>query len=602
MPAMRRGLLVACAAFAASLSGLAHSAEWWNSDWQFRKELSFDLSAAGANIPASPANVPVLVRLSLANFAFFADAKADGSDLRFMAGDDRTPLKFHIERFDAQSQMAFVWVLVPRLTGGAATDKIYLYYGNESATAASDAAGSYDANQALVYHFGAPAGSPQDATAYKSEPGNFTATVNPASLIGAGAAFAGSNVISVPAQGALRHVPAQGITISAWVKFDAPQSRAWLAALEDASGSIVLGVEGAKIFAEASAGGAPVAVTSASDVLLADWHHVALTVGGGTLKLLVDGVEAGSTATPVGEIGGSLTLGGSAAGAHYFTGELDEVQVSNVARPAEWLEAAARSQGMVAPLVVYHEDQSADESGQSHEGYFAATLRNVTIDGWIVIGILAVMFFWSVWIMISKSLQLTRVARGNAHFLDEFHKLRDDPAAVERRFSTKDKDEEEHEEFGTSTLYRLYHHGMREVMTRLEGKSAGAARATVLSHTAIDSIRATMDASMTRMTQRLQNQMVLLTIAIAGGPFLGLLGTVVGVMITFAAIAATGDVNVNAIAPGTAAALVATVAGLGVAIPCLFGYNWLNTRVKEIVADMRVFSDEFVARIAEQYS
>src|SRR5262245_49985483 len=102
MPAMRRGLLAACAAIAASLSGTAHAAEWWNGDWQYRKELSFDLSAAGANIPASPANVPVLVRLSLANFAFFADAKADGSDLRFMAGDDRTPLKFHIERFDAQ--------------------------------------------------------------------------------------------------------------------------------------------------------------------------------------------------------------------------------------------------------------------------------------------------------------------------------------------------------------------------------------------------------------------------------------------------------------------------------------------------------------------
>ena len=143
---------------------------------------------------------------------------------------------------------------------------------------------------------------------------------------------------------------------------------------------------------------------------------------------------------------------------------------------------------------------------------------------------------------------------------------------------------------------------MREVLTRLEGKSAGAARARVLTPTAIESIRATMDASQTRMTQRLQNQMVLLTIAIAGGPFLGLLGTVVGVMITFAAIAVSGDVNVNAIAPGTAAALVATVFGLGVAIPCLFGYNWLNSRIKEIVADMRVFSDEFVARIAEQYS
>ncbi|MDB5716497.1 MAG: hypothetical protein JWO15_3894, partial [Sphingomonadales bacterium] len=93
-----------------------------------------------------------------------------------------------------------------------------------------------------------------------------------------------------------------------------------------------------------------------------------------------------------------------------------------------------------------------------------------------------------------------------------------------------------------------------------------------------------------------------LTIAISGGPFLGLLGTVVGVMITFAAIAASGDVNVTAIAPGIAAALVATVAGLVVAIPALFAYNYLVTRIGELTSDMQVFIDEFVTKMAEFYS
>ena len=591
-----RRLIIAIAGLLAIVPGLAH-AEWWNKDWQFRKEIKLDTSATGANITGSPANVPVLVRLSLANFSFFADTKPDGGDFRFVAADDKTALKYHIERYDPQAQMAFIWVQVPRLTGGAATDKIFLYYGNKSAPGAADSGGTYDSNQALVYHFGAAAGAPQDATAYKTEPVAFKATVNPASLIGAGASFAGGSVITVPAQGVLQHVPAQGITLSTWVKLDTAQSRAYVAALEDANGAIVLGIDGARAFAETHAAG--------------DWHHLALTVGAGKLTLWVDGNEAGTAATTIGEVRGSLTLGGSSTGANAFTGDLDEVEVANVARPAEWLQAAARSQGMVAPLVSYGDDQTADESGESHEGYFASTLRNVTLDGWIVIGILLVMFFWSVWIMIGKSFFLTRVAKGNGHFLGEFHKVRGDAAEVERRFASKQPEKEgaafedtlaENEEFGASTLYQLYHHGMREVMSRLEGKSAGAARATVLSPAAIESIRATMDASMTRMTQGLQSQMVMLTIAISGGPFLGLLGTVIGVMITFAAIAATGDVNVNAIAPGTAAALVATVAGLGVAIPCLFGYNWLNTRIKEIVADMRVFSDEFVARIAEQYS
>ena len=115
-------------------------------------------------------------------------------------------------------------------------------------------------------------------------------------------------------------------------------------------------------------------------------------------------------------------------------------------------------------------------------------------------------------------------------------------------------------------------------------------------------MRASIDAAGIRQRQKLNNLMVLLTIAISGGPFLGLLGTVVGVMITFAAIAASGDVNVNAIAPGIAAALVATVAGLVVAIPALFGYNYLGAKIKDIDANTQVFADEFLTRIAEHYT
>ena len=118
---------------------------------------------------------------------------------------------------------------------------------------------------------------------------------------------------------------------------------------------------------------------------------------------------------------------------------------------------------------------------------------------------------------------------------------------------------------------------------------------------AIEAIRASLDAGMIREMAKLNSKMVLLTIAISGGPFLGLLGTVVGVMITFAAIAAAGDVNVNAIAPGIAAALVATVAGLVVAIPALFGYNYLASRIKNISSDMQIFVDEFITRVAEKY-
>ncbi|HMU66543.1 MAG TPA: MotA/TolQ/ExbB proton channel family protein, partial [Cellvibrionaceae bacterium] len=67
------------------------------------------------------------------------------------------------------------------------------------------------------------------------------------------------------------------------------------------------------------------------------------------------------------------------------------------------------------------------------------------------------------------------------------------------------------------------------------------------------------------------------------------------------AIAAAGDVNINAIAPGVSAALVATVGGLLVAIPAMFGYNFLAGIIKDTIADMRVFADEYVAKLAEYY-
>jgi biopolymer transport protein ExbB len=594
---------------------------WWNNDWAFRKEVSFDLTPAGADIKGVPTDVPILIRLSLGNFQYFGDAKPDGSDFVFIAADDKTPLKHHIERFDAQSQIAFVWVRVPRLTGGANTDKIYLYYGNKKATSGADAPGTYDTNQVLVYHFGAPAGAAQDSTGYKSEPSKFTAEVSPASLIGGGAKFAGSQTISIPATGAVHLAAGKALTLSAWVRFEGAQSQAYVAQLADQGRELVLGIAGTQAFARYNGGNAPAVSLQQSDQLTTgEWHHLALRIGGGHLTLLVDGADAGQANANAQEIGGTLTIGGSAAGNSFFSGELDELQVANAERSADWIKAAARSQGMVSPLVVYGGDTQKEAGGS--ESYFVTTLRNVTVDGWVIISVLMLMFFVSILVMASKAVYLNRVARGNSKFLAEFHKLSADPAALERREGGKPGQDEAsdsafeagHESqlisamtastatFGISTLWKLYHHGMRETMKRLEGQPAGADRVRSLSTQSIEAIRATMDASLTRMTQQLNSQMVLLTIAISGGPFLGLLGTVVGVMITFAAIAATGDVNINAIAPGTAAALVATVAGLGVAIPCLFGYNFLNTRVREIVADMRVFVDEFVTRIAETYS
>jgi len=588
---------------------VALAASWWNNDWKYRKEIGLDQSTTGADVAGTPLDVPVLIRLSLANFSYFNDTKPDGSDFRVIAGDDKTPLKFHFEKYDVQDQMALLWVRVPQITGGAKSDKLYAYYGDADAPSGADIPGTYDASQALVLQFAETTGLPMDSTAYKNNASASTATLTPASLIGGGAKFAGKESITVPASPSLRLLPNQGLTATAWVRIDQAQS-AVVFALADQGKSVELSVDGGKLVARAAFGGAPVSVLQNADLSLGQWHHVGVTIGSDKLTLYVDGLAAGSAPVTAQEVGGNFSIG-ALDGKRFLTGDIDEVEVSKVARSADWIKASARSQGMDANLVVYGAD--GQREGGSQTSYFGTIAKNLTADGWVVIGICMAMLVVAVLIMVFKAVFLSRVEGANARFLKEFRRLSGDAASLAEPGQTSEEADllvsapsmaelaQDHSKYGASTLYRLYHNGVFELNKRVGGQTVSAQRAKVLSPQSIDAIRAAMDSSMTRLQQTLSSQMVLLTIAISGGPFLGLLGTVVGVMITFAAIALSGDVNVNAIAPGVAAALAATVAGLAVAIPALFGYNWLNTRIKSINADNRVFVDEFVTRIAEQY-
>src|SRR5450432_3240229 len=151
-----------------------------------------------------------------------------------------------------------------------------------------------------------------------------------------------------------------------------------------------------------------------------------------------------------------------------------------------------------------------------------------------------------------------------------------------------------------SPLYHIYQIGSSEIRHRMAGDPWGRG-VKILPARSIQAIRATLDGGLVREVQRLNSNLVFLTIGIAGGPYLGLLGTVIGVMITFAVIAKSGAVEVNSIAPGIAGALLATVAGLAVAIPALFAYSYISTRIKDAVSEMQIFIDEFVAKIAEAY-
>ncbi len=534
----------------APLSAIA-AGSWWNGDWQYRKEIGFDLSATGADVAGTQADVPVLVRLSLANFAYFNDTKPDASDFRVIAGDDKTPLKFHFERYDAQNQLAYLWIDVPSLTGGAKSDKIYLYYGNASAAAAQDPAGTFDVNQALVLEFSQASGLPVDITAYKNNPSASSAEAVPASLIAGGVKFAGGQTITTPASASLRLVPSQGLTASAWVKFDQPQAQADLLSLADQGRELTLGIDGTHAFARYLGGGAPVTITQSNGELSSgQWHLLALTAGAGQLTLYVDGVAAGQAPATLQEIGGTLSIGSSTHASNFLTGEVDQIEVSKIARSADWIKALARSEGTEAPLVVYGADGQKESGGQG--SYFATIAKNLTVDGWVVIVICMTMLLVALIIMVLKAVYLSRVEGANGRFLRDYQSMAVSTGAGAGALdqpASKDAEEfadespavaalvGEEGKYGASTLYRLYHMGIAELNKRVANQSIGARRTMILSPQTIEAIRASMDATLIRLQQRMSSQMVLLTIAISGGPFLGLLGTVIGVMITFAAIA-----------------------------------------------------------------
>ena len=104
------------------------------------------------------------MRLHVGNFRF-GTAKEDGGDLRFVAADDKTPLKHHVEKYDSLLGEALVWVSIADLKPGT-KNEIWLYYGNQKAPTAVDAKGTYDPDTLLVYHF-ADRGTPaQDVSAW----------------------------------------------------------------------------------------------------------------------------------------------------------------------------------------------------------------------------------------------------------------------------------------------------------------------------------------------------------------------------------------------------------------------------------------------------
>ncbi|ALN91351.1 DUF2341 domain-containing protein [Lysobacter gummosus] len=581
--------------FLSLISLPASAASWWDGKWNYRAKIDLNTTSAGAAVSEPGGRAQVLVRLHSGNFNF-ADAKEDGSDVRFIAADDRTPLKYHFEKYDGLvDQVALAWVDVPNLEANAASS-VYVYFGNAEATPGGDAKGSYDADNIAVYHFANQGAAGNDQTAYANN-AQAPLTLAESALIGSGLQLNGQAPVTVPASSSLNLAAAQPLTVSAWIKPTGAGATGIIASLP---GALTVGIESGVIYAETPGANGALRTSAGAPLTSEGWAHIAVRAADNKLAVYVNGAPAGEVAAALPLANAGLLIGGErvAAGAAArpnFIGLIDELQVSKTARPLGLIQAAAHSQGLDARLLTFQPVEQ--RSGDGGHNYFGILFSALTVDAWVVIVILGFMAAISWWVMIGKGVFVNVTSKANERFLQAFRKYAGEYPLHDIAW-VKGAEGDGPLNGEKSNLARLLAIGLDELRNRV----AAAGGRSVVRTQSIAAIRSALDAAAVRESQRLNKLMVLLTIAISGGPFLGLLGTVVGVMITFAAVAAAGDVNINAIAPGIAAALLATVAGLAVAIPALFGYNYLLSRTEAIGADMQVFVDELEKRIAEDYA
>ncbi len=577
---------------------------WWQPDWTYRKPISIDASVEGAKLQEGLGRTPVLVRLHTGNFTFDG-VNDNGSDLRFVLDDDKTVLSHQIETFDPLLGIALIWVDLPEIQAGQKRD-IWMYYGNAAAPQASNGQTTFDPNYTLIYHFnGAADAPPRDTTAYGNHAQTNVAGGYIDGVVGRSAQFNGTAPLMLPASPSLAVPAGSPFSFSAWVRPDQIVGEQAVYARRDGGNAVLLGLSQGVPFVEINGQRAQ----AGQALAVGSWQHLAISSDGSQVQLLVQGQPVASLAAAMPALDSATALGGDlpaapaaadegaegseavAPAARYaaFVGAMDEIRLSRVARPAGLLYVDALSQGSESRLIAYGVDEQQSGFGFGALGYLLAA---VPLDAWIVLAVLAVMLVHSWIIMISKSRRAAALEHGNKVFRERFAQLGTQlealadakpEAAVQQRLDE-------------SPLWKLYVTAVREVRKRRT--ETGSSH---LSPAAIESIRAAMDSVRTYESQALAARMGALSNAIAGGPYIGLLGTVLGIMVVFLGTAMAGDVNINAIAPGMAAALLATAAGLFVAIPALFGYNRILGRNKAINAEMRVFTEEFATRLAESY-
>ena len=228
-------------------------------------------------------------------------------------------------------------------------------------------------------------------------------------------------------------------------------------------------------------------------------------------------------------------------------------------------------------------------AANSKQGELPYIWDQATPEGKAVIVVLVLFSILAWTVMIGKALQMRRAKRLNRFFDKEFHTQKNVLDVFDRRVQADG-----------CPLFMVYQAGSIELDTRLKN-AEGNGRKQFVSLKGMEHVKRSLENTVAQESLKLESGLILLAIAVSGAPFLGLLGTVWGVMSTFGHIAQQGSATMAAMAPGVSAALITTVAGLLVAIPSMFGYNWLVHNLRVLTVELDNFAQELVSKMETEY-
>jgi len=238
-------------------------------------------------------------------------------------------------------------------------------------------------------------------------------------------------------------------------------------------------------------------------------------------------------------------------------------------------------------------------------------LEKATLEGKITISLLVLVSLFSWTVIIKKARQLYLANKASKKFYAAYRATRDPLELFNSKSDFTDAPAFEVYSAGTEELsYHLKNNPVLIKAKALPASDTGTrggtdhlARGTKtkVSASSFESVRVVLDRAVGQQALSLEKGMIILSTAVAGGPFIGLLGTVWGVMETFSGIAIAKAASLTAMAPGVAGALIATVVGLFVAIPAMFAYNYMITMIRGITQELDNFNSELSTSMEHVY-